>query len=218
MIGESHMKQMYLYGCGGIGCELADYFSEKDVDIVFIDDNESITEMYGFPVYPFKKAISMFPLKEIGVTTTIGEPAIREVISNKLKEYSIPENTLDIGLYHSNKTVSISEGSIIHIGSILTVRTMVGRSCLINKGVVIGHDCCIGDHCVLSPNVTVGGTVTIGNGTFIGSGAVIRNNLAIGSNVIIGMGAIITKDVRDNVVVVGNPGKEIRENTNRRVF
>ena len=37
------MKQMFLYGVGGIGCELADYFSEREYDIVFIDDNEAIT-------------------------------------------------------------------------------------------------------------------------------------------------------------------------------
>ncbi|MBR2769500.1 MAG: acetyltransferase [Solobacterium sp.] len=212
------MKQMFLYGVGGIGCELADYFSEKEYDIVFIDDNEAITEMYGFPVYTFEKAVNMFPLKEAGVTVTIGEPVIRERLTNRLKEYEIPEKTLDVGLYHSKRTVVIGDGSIIHFGSILTVRTTLGHSCLINKGAVIGHDCTIGDHCVLSPNVTVGGSVVIGNGTFVGSGAVIRNNIEIGQNVIIGMGAVITKSVRDNAVVVGNPGKEIRENTSRRVF
>ena len=213
------MEKLFLFGCGGIGCELAAYYSENEgADVVFVDDNESIREMYGFPVYTLDRALELFPIRESGITTTIGEPAIREAITARLTALEIPERTLDLGLYHSAGTVTIGKGTILHIGSILTVRTNVGKSCLINKGAVIGHDCTIGDHCVISPNATVGGSVCVGSGTFIGVGAVLRNNISIGKNVIIGMGSVVTKDVADGVVVVGNPGRVIRENRSRRVF
>lgn len=209
----------FLFGCGGIGCELADYLSSKeDAEIVFIDDDESKTEAYGFPVLTLEKANERFPLKEYGVTITLGEPALRGSISGRLAAMGIPERTIDIGLYHSAKTVELGEGSIVHVGAILTVKTKIGRSCLVNKGVVVGHDCTIGDYCVLSPNVTIGGTVVVGEGTFIGSGAVLRNNITVGKNAIIGMGSVITKDVEDDSVVVGNPGKFLRKNVSRRVF
>jgi serine acetyltransferase len=41
----------------------------------------------------------------------------------------------------------------------------------------------------------------------IGAGAVILPGLTIGNNAMIGAGAVITKNVPDNAVVIGNPGK-----------
>lgn len=35
-------------------------------------------------------------------------------------------------------------------------------------------------------------------------------DITIGSNVIIGAGSVVTKDIPDNVVVVGNPAKVIK--------
>ena len=213
------MERYFLYGCGGIGCELADYLSSRErADIIFIDDNDSLKTVYGFPVLSLREALDRYPLPEVGVTVTVGEPAVREAISARLGELCVPEKTIDLSAYHSTSTVTIAPGTILHISSVMTVRTEIGRSCLINKGAVIGHDCRIGDHCVISPNVTVGGGVVIGSGCFIGSGAVIRNNVTIGAETIIGMGAVVTKDVESEVVLVGNPGRVLRKNETRRVF
>ena len=88
----------------------------------------------------------------------------------------------------------------------------------INKHAVIGHDVTVGDYSVISPNVTIGGNVNIGLGCYIGSGAIIRNGINIGDNSIIGMGAVVLKDVETNSVMVGNPARFIRENTDKKVF
>jgi maltose O-acetyltransferase len=42
----------------------------------------------------------------------------------------------------------------------------------------------------------------------VGAGAVILPRLTIGKGAIIGAGAVVTKDVRPNIIVVGNPAKE----------
>ena len=44
-------------------------------------------------------------------------------------------------------------------------------------------------------------------GTTIGSGAVILCDVTIGENAFIGAGAVVTKDVPDGAVVVGNPAR-----------
>lgn len=44
-------------------------------------------------------------------------------------------------------------------------------------------------------------------GASIGSNATILPGLTIGKNAIVGAGAVVTKDVPDNVTVVGNPAK-----------
>ena len=44
-------------------------------------------------------------------------------------------------------------------------------------------------------------------GASIGSGATILSNVTIGENAMVGAGSVVTKDVPDNAVVVGNPAK-----------
>jgi acetyltransferase-like isoleucine patch superfamily enzyme len=50
-------------------------------------------------------------------------------------------------------------------------------------------------------------------GASIGSGATILSNVVIGENALIGAGSIVTRDVPDNAIVVGNPARFIRSIT-----
>jgi carbonic anhydrase/acetyltransferase-like protein (isoleucine patch superfamily) len=76
----------------------------------------------------------------------------------------------------------------------------------------------------IGPNVTVGHQVmlhgcTIGEGSLIGIKAVILNNARIGNNCLIGANALITegKDIPDRSLVVGAPGKVVRQLTDEEV-
>lgn len=87
----------------------------------------------------------------------------------------------------------------------------------------------IGDKTMIGPNVTICTTghpadphlrelvahyslpITIGKNVWIGSHAVILPGVTIGDNSIIGAGSIVTKDIPENVVAVGNPCKVLRE-------
>lgn len=53
------------------------------------------------------------------------------------------------------------------------------------------------------------GRTIIGNNVFLGVNAVVLPGVKIGNNVIIGAGCVVTKDIPDNSVVAGNPGKII---------
>lgn len=81
----------------------------------------------------------------------------------------------------------------------------------------------IGDDCFIGPNVSIytachstdpvernsrrewAEPVTIGNNVWIGGGVTILPGVTVGNNVTIGAGSVVTKDVPDNVVAVGNP-------------
>lgn len=52
--------------------------------------------------------------------------------------------------------------------------------------------------------------IVIGDNVWIGANVIVLPGVSIGSNVVIGAGSLITKDIPDNVVVVGNPGKIVR--------
>ncbi|KAJ1869844.1 hypothetical protein LPJ57_005455 [Coemansia sp. RSA 486] len=53
--------------------------------------------------------------------------------------------------------------------------------------------------------------VKIGNNVWVGGNAVILPGVTIGNNVTVGAGSVVTKDVPDNVVVVGNPAKVVKQ-------
>ena len=62
---------------------------------------------------------------------------------------------------------------------------------------------------------TTGGIPIIGDNVFVGVGAVVVGKIKIGNNVQIGANAVVTKDVPDNAIVVGNPAYIIRLNGER---
>lgn len=56
-------------------------------------------------------------------------------------------------------------------------------------------------------------SITIGNNVWLGGNVVVNPGVHIGNNVVIGSGSVVTKDIPDNVIAVGNPCKVIREIT-----
>ncbi len=56
-------------------------------------------------------------------------------------------------------------------------------------------------------------SITIGNNVWLGGNVVVNPGVHIGNNVVIGSGSIVTKDIPDNVIAIGNPCRIIREIT-----
>ncbi len=59
--------------------------------------------------------------------------------------------------------------------------------------------------------------ITVGNNVWIGAGVQVLPGVKIGSNVVIGAGSVVTKDIPDNVIAVGNPCKVLREITEAEI-
>ncbi len=55
--------------------------------------------------------------------------------------------------------------------------------------------------------------ITIGDNVWIGGNTVILPGVTIGNNVVIGAGSVVSKDIPDNKIAVGNPCRVIREIT-----
>ena len=87
----------------------------------------------------------------------------------------------------------------------------------------------VGDKVMFGPNVTIATAnhpidaslrgkglqynkdVYIGENTWIGANVVIVPGIRIGKNVVIGAGSVVTKDIPDDVLAVGNPCRVLRE-------
>src|SRR5262249_9164587 len=86
-------------------------------------------------------------------------------------------------------------------------------------GIVINEQSVIGCNCNVSHAVTLGkanrgrnaGYPYIGDNVYIGPGAKIVGSVRIGNNVAIGPNCVVTRDVPDNSVVAGVPGRIISQ-------
>jgi carbonic anhydrase/acetyltransferase-like protein (isoleucine patch superfamily) len=96
-----------------------------------------------------------------------------------------------------NDPILVGENSNVQDGSVL--HTDLGSPLTIGRDVTIGH------------MVMLHGC-TIGDNTLIGIGSVILNHARIGKNCLIGANTLITegKEIPDNSMVMGSPGKVVR--------
>ena len=95
-------------------------------------------------------------------------------------------------------------------------RIIVGAGSNVQENVVIHTD--MGFPCTIGPNCTIGHKAmlhgcTVGEGSLIGMGATVLNGARIGRNCLIGAGALITenKEIPDNSLVMGAPGRVVRQ-------
>jgi carbonic anhydrase/acetyltransferase-like protein (isoleucine patch superfamily) len=103
-----------------------------------------------------------------------------------------------------NHPIVIGERSNIQDGSVL--HTDEGVPLVLGKDVTVGHQ------------VMLHGC-TVGEGSLIGIKAVILNHVKIGRNCLIGANSLITegKEIPDRSLVVGSPGKVVRQLTDEEV-
>ena len=66
---------------------------------------------------------------------------------------------------------------------------------------------------VRNTELELGKPVKIGDNVWVGGSTVINPGVTIGNNVVIGSGSVVTKDIPDNVIAVGNPCRVLREIT-----
>lgn len=128
-------------------------------------------------------------------------------------EYWIAPNAALIGNVILKKNASVWFGVTIR-GDNAPIE--IGENANIQDGSVLHTD--EGVPLTVGRNVTVGHQVmlhgcTIGDNSLIGIGAILLNNVKIGRNCLIGAGSLIPegKVIPDNSLVMGAPGKVVRE-------
>lgn len=107
----------------------------------------------------------------------------------------------------------------------ISPKTKIGTGFYVGHfgGIVINSEAKIGENLTISQGVTIGmanrgekkGVAIIGDNVYIGPGAKIVGAVRIGNNAAIGANCVVTKDVPDNAVVVGVPGKVISMNSSK---
>lgn len=197
---------MLIYGIGGHAKVVLDCLkAEKHiVDGIFHDLNE-VDKFLSYPVLGKYKSEKS---ENTPLIIAVGDNKIRKEVSGFIKHKfgKIAHPSALISEYSE-----IDEGTVVLHNSVIQAGTKIGKHCIINTSASIDHDNELDNFVHISPNATLSGTVKVGEGTWIGSGATVINNITIGKWCVIGAGTVITKDIPDYSVVVGNPGKIIKQ-------
>lgn len=126
--------------------------------------------------------------------------------------------------------VVILEQAVIGANCNICAHTLIENDVLIGNNVTVKSGVYIWDGIVIEDDVFIGPCVAFANdkyprskqypntfaktivkkGASIGANATILPGIILGKNCMIGAGSVVTKDVPENAVVVGNPAKIIR--------
>lgn len=212
-----------VYGASGWGkevLELAKVVNNKEhrwEDFIFIDDGDVPLAVSGYKVYKYEEAKATMR-GNLQVVVGIGEPAIREIIFNKLLADGIEAPTLIHPDVYIPESTKIGKGVVIQYGCFVSCNVIIGDYVVLQPQCNIGHDVVVDEGCMISGFGNLSGAVHVGKWTYVGMSAAIMQTLSVGDYSIISMGAIVQKDVESNVIVMGNPARPIAKNEDRRVF
>lgn len=107
--------------------------------------------------------------------------------------------------------VKVEAGVVIMPYAMISAAAHVGMGTIIMTGATVGHDTQIGMFNHIASQAVVGSYLHVGNGVHFGLNCTIREHLTIGTNATIGMGSVLTKDVSESEIWVGNPAKFLRK-------
>ncbi len=130
----------------------------------------------------------------------------------------------------------VMKNAILHVynfrdlpqaGITIGQRSLIGEACVLRGqgGITIGNDVFLApfvqmlavNHVYHDTNrpishqgITCQG-IHVADGAWIGSGAIILDGVRIGRNTVIGAGAVVTKNIPDYSIAVGNPARVVRD-------
>lgn len=192
---------MYLYGSSGHAKVIIDILRANNESIeALFDDNEEIHNLLDYPVLR---------------STEVKGPLIISIGNNKIRRKVAELLNVNFGkAFHPSAIISeqaeVCEGTVVMQGAIIQSCTRIGKHCIINTGASVDHECIINDYVHISPHCTLCGNVHIGEGAWIGAGTTIIPGIKVGKWSVIGAGSVVTKDIPDGVLAVGNRCKIIK--------
>lgn len=210
------LEKIAILGAGTYGETLLTYLLEAGHEVLgFIDDHPDMegAKVKGFPVLgkyedlfndDFKATIEC-------IICSIGDNHVRVTYLSELvsQGYEAPNFVHDTVIL--TEDISMGKGIYILPGSIIMPHVILNDYCIISMGCKIAHHTVLHEGAFVSTGSNIGASIDIGGKTLMGIGCTIMTGVKkIGENAIIGAGSMVIRDVPDQAVVVGNPGRIVK--------
>ncbi|REC51736.1 MULTISPECIES: acyltransferase [Chryseobacterium] len=126
------------------------------------------------------------------------------------------------------KNAVIGKDCNINCQVLIENEVIIGDHVTIKPGVQIWDGVTLEDHVFIGPNVTFTNDLfpksknkefkliktLVKKGASIGANATLLAGITIGENSLVGAGSVVTKNIPDNEIWVGNPAKFLKKNNN----
>jgi len=178
----------------------------------FVDNDKSKWGklFLGYPVFGGMDKVSVLS-KEGAVFCNL---ITRDCLTRYQTTKSLVENGAKLAnLVHPNvnlEMVKLGVGNYVQESVILQAGVCIGNNSSIHIGSLIGHETSIGNSSFIAIGCSLSGKITVEDGVFLGTGVSILPRIKVGKWSIVGAGAVIIKDIPPYSVVVGNPGRVIK--------
>jgi len=149
--------------------------------------------------------VSVYENTSIGKNVTIKAGS---VIGSRGFGYEIDENN-NVETFHHIGGVEIHDD--VEIGANVCIdkgsleNTVIGERSIIDNLVHVSHNVKIGKDVQVVALTMLGGSAILEDNCLIAMSSTLRDHVRIGRNSIVGLGSVVTKDVKSNSTVYGNP-------------
>lgn len=207
------MKDIAIYGAGGLGREVAclirliNEVEEQWNLIGFFDDGllQGDKNEYGVVLGGIDELNSYN--RPLCLAIAVGSPCVVKNIYDRIKLINVDFPNLiapNLTLL-DKKNFHMGYGNIISVGCSISCNVHLGNFNLLNSRINIGHDTLIGDFNSFMPAVLISGEVVIGECNFFGVASVVLQGLKIGNNTTIGANSLIIRKTKNDMTYVGSP-------------
>lgn len=209
-------KSVLIYGGKSTSFIISEMIDKKKFQIKFIFDPfankvEFITKAkFSNKKKDLKDMIKKSKHYSVGIAREHG--LARSEISKKLETYGLKPLNLVSESAIIDPSSKIGNGLIAMPACVVHKKVKIGKYCILNSNSCVDHESNIGDGVHIMGSAYIAGRVIIDDYATIGANATILPDIKIGKNAIIGAGAVVTKDVKSNEIVVGNPAKFLKKN------
>ena len=191
--------------------ELASYYFTKDSEYEiagFTADDKFVNSdtFLDVPLVPHSKVKEAYPPSEYFAHVALSYNKLNRNRSDKY--FAMREKGYTLASYVCSKSVywpdlTTGDNCFILENQTIQPKVKIGSNVMIWSGNHIGHGCVVRDHTYISSHVCIAGHVNIGSHCFLGINASIRDFVKIGNRVFVAMGAEVTKNIKDDAVVLG---------------
>ena len=212
------MYNIIILGAGGMGRETCEVIEDAYVNNLsyrikgFLSDVPDALKNFEMNYPPLIGSIKDYEIQDNDrFVLAIGDVAGRRKVAESILQRGGKFLTLIHPTAKVFRTATLGQGVIIFPFAYVGADAVVGDFCLINSYAGCGHDVKLGAFSEQCPYSALSGGVETGEECFFGVHSVVAPKTKLGNRVVISQGSALQKSQLDDSLIVGVPGKKIRQ-------